>query len=168
MAEKKFKYVPFVTEIMAARNPKLSEPDTKGEYADGKYKTEATADADYTERFQEEIQKAIEQNFAGKRTAHLPWKKTKDGCISFIFKSPKKKPVLVDAKGNLLKAGIIIYGGSLVRIAGIMAAWKKGSARGVNLWPDAVRVIELSESFDATSMFGPSELGFDGTKHPGR
>ena len=46
MADKKFKYVPFVTEVMTARYPKLSEPDTKGEYADGKYKTEATADED--------------------------------------------------------------------------------------------------------------------------
>ncbi|MGC0325027.1 hypothetical protein ABIG06_005656 [Bradyrhizobium sp. USDA 326] len=91
MSDKNFKYVPFVTEVMTARYPKLSEPDTKGEYADGKYKTEATADEDYAERFQEEIQAVIDAHFAGKKNVHAPWKETKEGAIAFLFKSPKNK-----------------------------------------------------------------------------
>jgi hypothetical protein len=71
MAEKKFEYVPFVTEVMTARNPKLSEPDTEGEYADGKYKTEATADASYTEAFKQTIQAVTNKCFAGKKGAAL-------------------------------------------------------------------------------------------------
>jgi hypothetical protein len=162
MAEKKFKYVPFVTEVMTARYPKLWEPDTKGEYADGKYKTEATADEDYTERFQEEIQAVADTYFAGKKNVHLPWKETKEGAVAFSFASPKKKPELVDAKGNALCPGIIIRDGSLIRIAGLIAAWEKGAKRGVSLWPDAVRVIKLAEGFDASAAFGASEDGFDG------
>jgi hypothetical protein len=165
MADKKFKYVPFVTEVMTARYPKLSEPDTKGEYADGKYKTEATADEDYTERFQEEIQKVADAHFAGKRNVHLPWKETKEGAIAFNFKSPKKKPQLSDAKGKALKEGTIIRGGSLLRIAGVIAAWEKGAKRGVSLWPDAVRVIKLSEGFDANAAFGAAEDGFDADEY---
>lgn len=165
MADKKFKYVPFVTEVVVARYPKLSEPDTKGEYADGKYKTEATADEDYTERFQEQIQKVADANFPGKRNIHLPWKETKEGAIAFNFKSPKKKPQLTDAKGKALKAGTIIRGGSLIRIAGVVAAWEKGSKRGVSLWPDAVRVIKLSEGFDANAAFGAAEDGFDADEY---
>lgn len=122
MTDKKFKYVPFVTEVMTARYPKLSEPDTKGEYADGKYKTEATADDDYTERFKAEIQAVIDTHFPGKKRIELPWKATKDGAIAFNFKSPKKQPILTDAKGELLKSGIIIRGGSLIRITGVIAA----------------------------------------------
>ena len=165
MADKKFKYVPFVTEIITARYPKLSEPDTKGEYADGKYKTEATADEDYTERFQETIQAVADTYFAGKKNVHLPWKETKEGAIAFNFKSPKKKPQLTDAKGKALKQGTVIRGGSLIRIAGVIAAWEKGAKRGVSLWPDAVRVIKLSEGFDANAAFGAAEDGFDADEY---
>ncbi|MBR1173930.1 hypothetical protein JQ617_08195 [Bradyrhizobium sp. KB893862 SZCCT0404] len=165
MADKKFKYVPFVTEVVTARYPKLSEPDTKGEYADGKYKTEATADEDYTERFQEEIQAVIDQHFAGKKNVHAPWKETKEGAIAFIFKSPKKKPQLTDAKGKPLPQGAVIRGGSKIRIAGVIAAWEKGAKRGVSLWPDAVRVIKLAEGFDSSQAFGAAEDGFDAEEY---
>lgn len=165
MADKKFKYVPFVTKVITARYPKLSEPDTKGQFADGKYKTEATADEDYTEEFQEAIQAVADTYFAGKKNVHLPWKETKEGAIAFNFKSPKKKPQLTDAKGKPLKAGITIRGGSLIRIAGVIAAWEKGAKRGVSLWPDAVRVIKLAEGFDASAAFGAGEDGFDADEY---
>ncbi|MBR0751729.1 hypothetical protein JQ604_06005 [Bradyrhizobium jicamae] len=168
MADKKFKYVPFVTEVMTARYPKLSEPDTMGEYADGKYKTEATAAPDYTWRFQETIQGVAEAYFAGKKGVHLPWKETKEGNIAFNFKSPSKRPELFDAKGNTLKTCVAIRSGSLIRISGVIAAWEKGLKRGVSLWPDAVRVIKLAEGFDARRAFGPPEDGFDGTDQKAR
>lgn len=165
MADRKFEYVPFVTEVMTARNPKLSEPDIVGEYADGKYKTEATADEAYTETFQEAIRAVADTYFAGKKNVHLPWKETKEGAIAFNFKSPKKRPRLVDAKGVDLRQGIIIQSGSIIRIAGVIAAWERGSKRGVSLWPDAVRVIKLYEGFDATAAFGAAEDGFDGSDY---
>lgn len=161
MVDKKFKYVPFVTEVMAARYPKLSEPDTKGEYADGRYKTEATADEAYTEAFQEFIQKVADGAFPGKKNVHLPWKETKEGEIAFNFKSPKKKPELLDAKGMPLRPGIIIRAGTLIRVVGSVAAWEKGEKRGISLWPDAIRVIRLAEGFDANAAFGPPDEGFD-------
>ena len=76
-----------------------------------------------------------------------------------------KKPQLTDAKGKALKAGTIIRGGSLIRIAGVIAAWEKGAKRGVSLWPDAVRVIKLSEGFDANAAFGAAEDGFDADEY---
>lgn len=162
MADRKFKYIPFVTNVMTARYPKLSEPDTKGEYADGKYKTEATADEAYTEEFQEAIKAVAEAAFEGKKNVHLPFKETKEGAIAFNFKSPKKKPQLTDSKGKALKQGTVIRGGSLIRIAGVMAPWEKGAKRGVSLWPDAVRVIKLSEG---SVGFGAPEDGFDADEH---
>jgi hypothetical protein len=44
---------------------------------------------------------------------------------------------------RLLKPGTIIRHGSLIGIAGVIAAWEAGSKRGVSLWPDAVRVTPL-------------------------
>ncbi len=131
MSDKKFKYASFVTEAMTARNPKLSEPDTVGEYADGKYKTEAIAAESFRAAFQEKIQAVADEYFAGKKNVHLPWKETKEGAIAFNFKSPKKKPRLVDAKGVDLKLGIIIHSGSMIRIAGVIAAWEN-TAQGLD------------------------------------
>jgi DNA-directed RNA polymerase len=159
MGDKEFKYVPFVTEVMTARNPKLSEPDTAGEYADGKYKTEATADPAYTETLQQAIL-AVAGAYFGSENVHLPWKETKEGSIAFNFKSPTKKPELTDAKGNPIKAGVIIGSRSLIRLTGVIAAWEKGSKRGVSLWPDAVRVIKL---VNASQSFGGPEDGYDGS-----
>ncbi|MET0439465.1 MAG: hypothetical protein ABW043_18410 [Devosia sp.] len=163
MADKKSKYVPFVTEVMVARCPRLNEPDTEGLYSDGKYKTEATADEFYTKTLQKMIQAKADEYFGGKRCVHLPWKKPKDGRIAFMFKSPKKKPELFDAKGAPLKPNVRIGEGALIRISGVMAAWEKGTKRGVSLWPDAVRVIKLADSFNAGAAFGPPEDGYDGS-----
>ncbi|MGO3931216.1 hypothetical protein [Rhodopseudomonas pseudopalustris] len=163
MNDKKFKYNPFVTEVMTAREVHLTEPDTEGEYADGKYKTEATACKEYTERLKAEIQAVADTHFARKKNVHLPWWKTKEGVIAFKFKSPRKQPKLTDAKGRLLNAGTVIRGGTQLRIAGVIAAWEKGEKRGVSLFPDAVRVIKLSEDFDPCAAFGPPEDGFDGS-----
>ncbi|MDE5451922.1 hypothetical protein GWE18_03395 [Bradyrhizobium sp. CSA112] len=161
MADKKYQYVTFVTEVMAARAPKLSEPDTMGEYADGKYKTEATASEAYTQKLQGDILAVAQQYFGRKKNLRLPWKETKEGAIAFNFKSPRKKPELTDSKGKPLKAGTRIRGGSLIRIVGVIAAWEKGAMCGVSLWPDAVRVVKLAEGFDASAAFGAAEDGFD-------
>ncbi|PYF01680.1 hypothetical protein BJ122_11987 [Rhodopseudomonas faecalis] len=156
------KYVQFVTEPMTARSPHLSEPETEGAFPDGKYKTDAIAvDEAYTKAFQAEIQKVAEANFPGKTITCLPWKETKEGDTAFVFKSPKKKPDLVDAKGQPLNNGVSICGGSIIRIGGLVAAWEKGRIRGVSLWLDAVRVLKLAETFKAASVFGPPEDGFD-------
>jgi len=163
MPNNMFKLVPFVTERVVAREPHLAEPDTEGEYADGKYKTcGAAVEADYCARFQSEIQAYATTCFPGKKHVHLPWRETAAGEIVFIFKAPKFKPELEDAKGKPLKAGVLIRGGSIIRIAGVIAAWEKGAKRGVSLWPDAVRVIKLSEGFDASKAFGGPEDGYSG------
>ena len=113
MADKQFKYVEFVTEIMIASNHvHLSKPDTEGEYADGKYKTYATADESFTEKFQELTQKVANDTFPGKQGVHMPWTDTNEGGTAFIFKSPKNPPRLTDAKGNPLTPDIVIRKGS--------------------------------------------------------
>uniref|UniRef100_E6VMK3 Uncharacterized protein n=1 Tax=Rhodopseudomonas palustris (strain DX-1) TaxID=652103 RepID=E6VMK3_RHOPX len=160
MADKKFQYKEFATEAMTARAPHLSTPHIFGEYADDKYKTMATAPTEYTARFQKEIQAVATAFFGRRKVVHMPWRKTKEGVITFNFKSPKKTPQLMDSRGTPLPQGITIRDGSLIRIAGVMACWQKGAICGVSLWPDAVRVIKLVEGFDASKSFGPPDEGY--------
>lgn len=159
MADRKFKYKEFVTEVMTAREPYLSAPHLIGEYADKKYKTRATASPEYTERFQEEIQAVGTACFGRRKVTFLPWWERKEGAIEFIFKSPQKPPELMDSGNAPLPQGIKIRDGSLIRIAGVIACWEKGKLCGVSLWPDAVRVIKL-EGFDTSKLFGPPDEGY--------
>ena len=157
MAFKKFQYVPFVTKTMTARHPCLSEPDTEGEYADGKYKTEAAADDNYTAEFQAAIQAVADESFPGKKDVHLPWKLTKDGRVAFIFKSPKKQPELLNSENKALGRSTAIRSGDRIRVAGVIAAWEAGVKRGISLWPDAVKVISYAKRFDAVAAFGDDD-----------
>ncbi|WP_041797957.1 hypothetical protein [Rhodopseudomonas palustris] len=166
MADKKFKYTACVTDVLTARNPNLSEPHTEGDFADGKYKTEAVASPEWTECFMRQVEGIISENF-GRKVSVRPWKKLEDGTVVLKFKSPKKQPVLTDAKGKPLPAGLIIKGGALIRITGVVALWEHGGKRGVSLWPDAVRVIKLPEVFDPCAAFGPPEDGFDSADYSG-
>ena len=163
MADQKFKYVPFVTGPLAARYPNLSEPDTGREYSDDKYKTEAI-DAEghegEVEKVIAQVKKVAKDNFgADAKKALMPFK-DKDGVTILKFKSPKKKPQLTDAKGVKLPADRKVGGGSIIRIAGSIAPWKKGSKFGVSLWPDAARVLKLVEGRDYNEAFGDDD-GFD-------
>lgn len=177
MAEKKkFKYVPFMTGRMVLRFPKLSKPDVGGEYSDGKYKSEAFYESETdTAKFKKEIEAAAKQAFPELsdkefKKLHFPWKtvtrsKDDDEEIEvFSFKSPKKKPLLQDAKNKAIPKDAVISGGSEGRFAGVIAAWEKGSKRGVSLWPDAVRVLKLVEG--GFQGFGAEEDGFDAEDRP--
>lgn len=148
---------------MFAREPYLSEPDTKSAFADFKYKTRATAAENFAIRFQKTILNVAATRLAGQTKVHLPWKMARDGALEFIFKSPHHPPRLLDSKGKALPHWVKILDGSLIRVAGVIAAWQKGSMSGVSLWPDAVRVIKLSEGCNPCEAFGPPEDGYDAT-----
>lgn len=106
MADKTFKYVRFVTEVMTARHTHLSEPDTEGEYADGKYKTEATAGADYTQRFKAEIQAVSTASFNVRKAGRVSFicdnrsmtagrscsGNSASGAAGWQYRAPRKNP----------------------------------------------------------------------------
>ena len=126
--------------------PKIVNPDTKGKFADGKYKpnscspTKKEADA-----FLRHIQKVAEEAF-GTDEAMLPVRKTKtgkikkddDGNIVFKFKS-SKKPMITDAKRKPLPKGVDVRGGSRAHIAYTLTNYDDG----LSMWVDAVQIIEL-------------------------
>lgn len=142
----------FTTPIGAARFPKITKPDTTGEYADNKYKTDVVfSDADL-KAVRAEIEAFAKKEYGDDLSKiRLPigeWedKETKEVTKYVRFKSARK-PVVIDAKRNKIPEGVEIGGGSRIRVAGTLNAYKTGGTKGVNIYLNAVQVIELQEGF---------------------
>ena len=97
----------------------------------------------------------------------LPWKKSKkDGSITLVATSGEKfKPLAVDAKNQKLPADVIIGGGSKIKLNVTVNAYE-GFGGGINLYINAVQVLELQQSAFGTSPFEQAEgysapLGYD-------
>lgn len=141
--------VKFTTPVGIARFPKLTEPDTQGEYADNKYKT----DLILTDGELKEVKKTIvafaKENLPGCEKPDLPIKSHRDketGEVTWFlrFKS-KRRPVIIDANRNRVPQGVEIGGGSKIRVGGTLNAYEKGGNKGVNIYLNAVQVIQLQE-----------------------
>ena len=159
-----------------ARFPKISRPDTKGEYADGKYKTEVVLSDDDTKAMKQQLQKIAAEWFPGVKTVKLPIRTDKkDGTVSFIAKSgmrddEAKRPVVVDAKRtkiNYSKDGVLpvdIGGGSTIKIHVCASNYEKGPNKGINLYLEAVQVITLKNHGDPMAGFSDEEDGYDASE----
>lgn len=154
------KYVNFVTPKGTARFPKLSEPDTKGEYADNKYKTEIVLDDDDLAAFKKEMYAAAKELLPNVKSPNLPIKTSKkDGVVSIIFKS-KHRPQVQDAQRTDIPKSVEVGPGSVIKVAGTFAPYEKGALKGITAYLDAVRVYELKQRRDAAEAFGDAEDGY--------
>lgn len=145
-------YTPTVTPLGEARFPKINEPDTKGEYADGKYKIEVVLNEANTKLYKKELHDVAARIFPGVKGVRIPMKTAKDGTISFIFKS-KDKPMILDAKKNKLPPEVVVGAGSSVRVAGSLAKYEKGPNKGITAYLSAVQVVELVEGGSMAKLF---------------
>lgn len=140
-----------VTPVGTARYPKITAPDTKGQYADNKYKTELVLDAAATKAFKAELQAAAKKWLPDFNNPHIPIRTDKkDGTVSFMFKS-QHKPLIWDANGTKLPLinSLVIRGGSKIRVAYTLTNYDKG----LSLWLKAIQIVEL--------VGGGSDVAFD-------
>lgn len=134
-SSRKQETVPFSTPWMTARYPKISKPDTEGQYADGKFKADGILEEDDIEGVRETLLAAAKQFFPKVPTdeVKLPLKeffngrkgetKTSAGW-GLTFKS-KYRPAVFDAKKKKLPEGAIVGAGSIFRVASQIAHYEK-------------------------------------------
>lgn len=122
------------TPWMTARFPKVSKPDTKGTFADGKFKT----DGDLSDEDYKEAKKFL--TAAGKKLwpdadfVELPMKDffanaedkkaNKVQARGLRLKS-KYRPAVFDGKRKKLPESVSIGGGSIIRVASAVFPWSK-------------------------------------------
>jgi hypothetical protein len=125
---------------------------------DGQYKTSVTlspeAAAPLIEAAEEEV---LELGKKAKTSKGRPWKENEDGTLTFTFKS-KKKPKVVDSKGNPIREEIRVGGGSTIQVRGAFATYE-GFGGGVCAYLNEVRLIKLVEG---GASWGPDEDEDDG------
>jgi hypothetical protein len=144
------------TPIGVARYPKITSPDTTGDYADNKYKVDVV----FTDADLKEIKKTIVE-FAKKempdvKNPHLPIREHTDKetgeVVEFVRFKSARKPIIIDAKRNKLPEGVEVGGGSRIRVGGTLNAYTKGGNKGVNIYLNAVQVVELQQGFNVNDF----------------
>jgi DNA-directed RNA polymerase len=158
--------IPFVTPWFKARYPKISEPDTKGKFADGKFKSDGfLEDADYAA-----VEKALVS--AGKKfwpeadVVSLPLKEffanaedkkaKKAEGRGFTLKS-KYRPAVFDSKKKALPKDVKIGGGSVIRVASAIFPWSKAEKMKIK-GADGKMTIEETTAYGVSLRLGDIQV----------
>jgi hypothetical protein len=144
--------VSFTTPIGVARYPKISKPDTTGDYADNKYKTDLVLSPSDMKEVKKTINEFAKQEYGDLKGIKLPFGEAKDKetgeVTEFVRFKSARKPIIIDAKRNKVPDDVDIFGGSKIRVGGTLNAYKKAGNKGVNIYLNAVQVIELVTGFN--------------------
>lgn len=120
---------------------------------DGQYKTSITLSKEQSEPLFEAIEEErLELGKKAKTSKGNPYKENEDGSFTFTFKS-KKKPRVVDSKGNPVRDEPRVGGGSTIQVKGAFATYE-GFGGGVCAYLNEVRLIKLVEGGGG---WGPDE-----------
>lgn len=120
------KNVQIVTPVVTFVYPHLTKPDTVGDYADNKYKTNFAFD-DETElaKFKARIEEIASGEKFKVKQPKLPFKELKDGTEVGVTKTGYK-PLVVDAKKQPIPEDTTIGGGSRGRLVLEVFNYDKG------------------------------------------
>jgi len=111
---------------------------------DGQYKTSITLTAEQAAPLVEAVEEErLELGKKAKTSKGSPFKENEDGTLTFTFKS-KKKPRVVDSKGNAVRDEPRVGGGSTIQVKGAFATYE-GFGGGVCAYLNEVRLIKLVE-----------------------
>lgn len=153
---KKQPTVTFVTPFGTLRYPKISQPDTKGEYADNKFKTDIVfSDEDYA-KVEAAINDAAKTLAPDAKNLKLPLHEWDEG--KGIRLKSQYRPVVFDAKNQKMPESTLIGGGTIARIAATVFFYSKGGNKGISIRLGKVQVKELVE------YQGGDESPFDETE----
>lgn len=173
--------IPFLTPWFVARFPKISKPDTKGQYADGKFKTDGVFETEEDLKKVEQILRdAAKKFFPNEESPTLPIAdffankedraKKKVEARGIRLKS-KYRPACFDAKKKKLPEGVAIGGGSIIRVASAIFPWsKKVTFKGQEVMENGVslrlgdvqvrKLVAFQSSGDGAA-FDEDEGGFE-------
>ena len=159
MNEKKSQSIQFITPFGTLRYPKVSQPDTKGAYADGKFKTDIVFSDDDFAIVEKAVTEAAAKLLPAAKNPQLPlfteWEEGKGIRLRCEY-----RPAVFDAKNTRLPEDVLIGGGTVARIAATIFAYKIGSNTGIGIRLGKVQVKELvqyqggdASPFDETEGF---------------
>ena len=140
-----------------ARYPHIDSPDTKGKYADNKYKVKLVLPigSDEAQALVQQIKDAAVSIHGPKGLdMHMPFVEDEEaGETVFTFKT-QYAPGVFDSRGNNAM-GVRVGGGSVIRLMGNLVEFDKGITAQMN----QVQIKSLSNS--GTCAFGAVDDGYE-------
>lgn len=164
------KNIDYITPIGVAVYPHITVPDTTGQYADGKYKTQLEFEPDVFARVKADIMKLAKGMQFKTTRPKMPFKeKDKDGKPTYIIVAKSKfLPMVIDAKRNVIVnkwdppsedelRKVNIGGGSRLRLG--VELFNYGD--GLSLQLTTVQVIERRTNTSNFDGFAVEDDGYD-------
>ena len=159
--------IPYVTAWGTARYPKISAPDTKGKYADGKFKTDFVLEVTDYVAAEKTLNAAAKKFWPDADVVTLPLKtfyknaedkKAKKNAEGrgLVLKS-KYRSAVFDSKKKALPEGVKIGGGSIIRIASAIFPWSKSEKMKVK-GADGKTTIEESTEYGISLRLGDVQV----------
>jgi hypothetical protein len=161
----------FVTPEGRAKYPYLNTADFQFD-TDGKFKTRLIVEQKNAKAITARIDEVIESEFGPKakwpKNIRVPYEVDQEDESKIDFKfSSNFKPQFYGWDGKVMMPGSEpkLWGGSLVKLGGVIKAYNNGSQKGCGLYMNKVQVLEVvspgsdDEGFDAVEEYKPD--GYD-------
>mgnify|MGYP000678068769 CR=1 FL=1 len=145
----------FTTHKGTAQYPWLNKADTQFD-SDGVYKTNLLIPKDQAKDLIEKLTEIAKDEFGAKASgARMPFKVDDEtGMMSIISKS-KFQPKFFDSKGQVVTNPPPLYGGSIIKIGGVISPYTVTGNNGISLRLTKVQIIE------PVSQVGADSEGFE-------
>lgn len=146
--------VKFVSPFGTAQYPHISSPDTKGKYADNKFKTKLTLPLGdpAAQAFIQQIEAAATELGKSGKKDYRPYVEDEDAnTVTFTFKS-QYQPSVFDSRNKPIPSSVRIGGGSVLRLMGVFMPYGEGTKAGITAQINQVQVKALN---------GPGVSAFD-------
>jgi len=161
----------FVTPEGRAKYPYLNTADFQFD-TDGKFKTRLIVEQKNAKAITARIDEVIESEFGPKakwpKNIRVPYEIDQEDQSKIDFKfSSNFKPKFYAWDGKVIPEGdeATLWGGSLIKLGGVIKAYNNGSQKGCGLYMNKVQILEAvgpesdDEGFDAVDEYKPD--GFD-------
>tara|TARA_R110000868_G_scaffold212019_2_gene462079 strand:+ start:427 stop:984 length:558 start_codon:yes stop_codon:yes gene_type:complete len=158
MADKKQN---FITHKGTAQYPWLNKADTQFD-SDGVFKTNLLVPQDQAKDLVDQLTQIAKDEFGSKASgARMPYKVDEEtGMMSIISKS-KFQPKFFDSKGQVVTNPPPLYGGSIIKIGGVISPYTVTGNNGISLRLTKVQIIEpVSQVGADTDGFEAEDDGF--------
>lgn len=135
------KKIKFTSPFGTARYPHISSPDTKGKYADNKYKTKLVFPIDdpAANAMVERINEACKEIHGNLKNKYVPAEIDEEAGEIILTAKSHYAPAVFDGRGNAAK-GVQVGGGSVIRLMGNLVEFDKG----ISLQLNQVQIKELN------------------------
>lgn len=151
----------FVTHKGTAQYPWLNKADTQFD-PEGVFKTNLLVPQDQAKELMDKLKEVAQDEFGKKANgARMPYKIDEETGMMAIIAKSKFKPKFFDSKGQVVTNPPNIFGGSIIKIGGVISPYTVTGNNGISLRLTKVQIIEpVSQTGSGLDGFEAEDDGF--------